>query len=150
MTAGYLVFSLSGRVFGVLLEGALEIIPWRRSRPVPLAYSYVRGLIDYRGKLYPVFDLTQRLELKPSEPMGFVAEAPAPSTHGESILLLEVNKNPFGIEVDAVKGMAKIEEVAPPPAESRDVSVQFIKGICYDNNEEVVLLDFERLFFHGS
>ena len=62
-----------------------------------------------------------------------------------------VDRSPQDMEgVQIFPEMAKIEEVLPPPAESRDVSVQFIKGIGYDNNEEVVLLDFERLFFHGS
>ena len=52
---------LSGRLFGVKLDGAIEILPWRPSRRVPLSYSYVEGLLDYRGIVYPVFNLAQRL-----------------------------------------------------------------------------------------
>ena len=43
------IFLLSGRLFGARLSGAIEIVPWRRSRPVPQSYFYVEGLIDYRG-----------------------------------------------------------------------------------------------------
>ena len=49
MTAGYLLFLLSGRIFGAELKGAVEIMPWRPGRRVPLSYSYIEGLIDYRG-----------------------------------------------------------------------------------------------------
>ncbi len=149
MTAAYLVFILSGWLFGVPLGGALEIIPRRRSRRVPLAYSYVQGLINYRGTIYPVFNVVERLNLKVRERVGFLADGEQGEPE-ESMLLLEVNKNPFAIEVDRVSRMMKFDVLAPPPAEAADVDVQYIKGLAYEGNEEIIILDFERLFFHGS
>ncbi|HAK59728.1 MAG TPA: hypothetical protein DCO77_05010 [Nitrospiraceae bacterium] len=149
MTAGYLVFLLSGWLFGVPLGGALEIIPRRRSRRVPLAYSYVQGLIDYRGTIYPVFNLAQRLSLKVRDRIGFSAEEEQGGPE-ESMLLLEVSKNPFAIEVDRVSRMTKFDALAPSPAEAAGVDVQYIKGLAYEQNDEIIILDFERLFFHGS
>jgi len=150
MTAGYLLFLLSGRIFGAELKGAVEIMPWRPGRRVPLSYSYIEGLIDYRGVIYPVVNLFQRLGLKPLEPMGFIAEGPAPSTAPQSIILLEENKMLFGITVDSVVKMAKIDELSPVPQQTRGLDPQYIKGMAYDDNQEIIILDFERLLFHAG
>ena len=101
MINSYLVFLLSGRLFGVKLLGAIEILPWRRSRPVPLSYSFVEGLIDYRGVIYPIFNLGRQLGMGGPGPVAFPARETA-----RSIILLEENKAPFGIIVDSVVKMA--------------------------------------------
>src|SRR5574337_608203 len=101
MVSSYLVFILSGRLFGVKLLGAIEILPWRRARSVPLSYSYVEGLIDYRGVVYPLFNLSQRLGMSKSGPIGFTVEEKAQAAAGQNIILLEENKTPFGIIVDS-------------------------------------------------
>jgi purine-binding chemotaxis protein CheW len=150
MTVGYLLFLLSGRIFGAELRGAVEIMPWRQGRRVPLSYSYVEGLIDYRGVIYPVFNLFQLLSLKPLEPIGFIAEGPAQPAALQSIILLEESKMLFGITVDNVVKMAKIDELSPVPQQTRGLDPQYIKGIAYDNNQEIIILDFERLLFHAG
>lgn len=150
MTGSYLLFLLSGKLFGARLEGALEILPWRPARKVPLAYSYVEGLIDYRGVIYPVFNLVQKLGLKPQGPIGFTAQGePAPAGL-QSIILLDEQKAPFGITVDSIVKMIKADEVAPPPQQDASTGDGFIRGLLYDDNKEIILLDFERLFFHGG
>ncbi len=150
MTGSYLLFLLSGRIFGVELKGAVEIMPWRRGRRVPLSYSYVEGLIDYRGTIYPVFNLIQRLDLKPLEPIGFIAEGPAEPAAPQSIILLEENKLLFGITVDSVVKMAKSDGLSPVPQQTRGLDPQYIKGVVYDDNQEIIILDFERLLFHAG
>ncbi len=150
MTGSYLLFLLSGRIFGVELKGAVEIMPWRRGRRVPLSYSYVEGLIDYRGIIYPVFNLIQRIGLKPLEPLGFIAAEPAEPAAPQSIILLEENKMLFGITVDSVVKMAKSDGLSPVPQQTRGLDPQYIKGIVYDDNQEIIILDFERLLFHAG
>ncbi len=150
MRSGYLLFLLSGRVFGVKLTGAVEIVPWRRGRYVPLSYSYVEGLIDYRGDIYPVFNLRQRLGLGKQAPIGFAAGEEQMTQKEQSIILLEEGRNPFGISIDTVVKMTSLEETAPAPEKTQGLDARFIKGLVYEDNQEIVLLDFERLFFHGS
>ena len=151
MTSSYLTFILSGRLFGVRLSGAIEILPWRKSRPVPLSYSYVEGLIDYRGTLYPVFNIAQRLGLSKAAPIGFTAlekDQPGP---GQSIILLEEKSVPFGIIVDSVVKMAKLEDpsAAPAPEKMPGIEPQYVKGLVVEDDQEVMILDFERLLHAG-
>ncbi|HWR73650.1 MAG TPA: chemotaxis protein CheW, partial [Nitrospirota bacterium] len=105
---------------------------------------------DYRGVIYPVFNLFQRLSLKPLEPIGFIAEGPAQPAAPQSIILLEENKMLFGITVDSVVKMAKIDELSPVPQQTRGLDPHYIKGIAYDDNQEIIILDFERLLFHAG
>jgi len=149
MTTNYLLFLLSGRLFGVKLDGAIEILPWRPSRRVPLAYSYVEGLIDYRGVVYPVFNIAQQLGMAKPGPIGFTAAEPVGNRSGQSIILLEVNKNPFGIVVDAI---VKMTPLAPPTAgqaKPQGVNPKFVQGLAYEDEREVVILDGERLLHAG-
>jgi purine-binding chemotaxis protein CheW len=149
MTTNYLLFLLSGRLFGVRLDGAIEILPWRPSRGVPLAYSYVEGLIDYRGVVYPVFNIAQQLGMVKPGPIGFTAAAPADNRGGQSIILLEVNKNPFGIVVDSVVKMAPLTDSIAAGATLKGVDPKFIKGLAYENDHEIMILDGERLLHAG-
>jgi purine-binding chemotaxis protein CheW len=148
MINSYLLFLLSGRMFGVKLVGAIEILPWRTTRQVPLSYSYVEGLMEYRGIIYPVYNLVQRLGMK-AEPIGFTAEQREPGHKGQSIILLEENKIPFGIVVDSVLKMTKLEEQHAPPEKIQGVDHKFVKSLVYDEDREVMVLDFERLFHAG-
>ncbi len=149
MTSSYLMFLVSGRIFGVRLSGAIEILPWRALRKVPLSHSYVEGLIDYRGIIYPVFNLVRRLGLSKPGPIGFTTSVPERPDAAQSIILLEEHQIPLGILVDSVIKMTKLDEPSGDAAETSVVDPQYIKGIVSDNDQEVVILDFERLFHAG-
>ncbi len=148
MTNNYLLFLLGERVFGVKMQGAIEILTWRRSRPVPLAYSYVEGVLDYRGTIYPVYNLAQMVGLSSPGPIGFTApdqEAPK----GKSIILLQEQGQPFGVAVDTVVKMARFEDPEGKAPEVKGVHPQLVKGTRYEDDQEIILLSFERLFHAG-
>jgi len=150
MMSSYLLFLLSGRLFGMKLLGAIEILPWRLARPVPLSYSYVEGLIDYRGTIYPVFNLSQRLGLSKRGPIGFTPDEKEGTEAGRSIILLEENKVPFGITVDSVVKMVKLEEPSPGAGRTtEEIDQKYVKGMTYDDDQEILILDFERLLHAG-
>lgn len=153
MSADYLIFSLAGRTFGADLASAVEIVPWMATKRVPLAYSYVEGLLDYRGRICPVFNLEKRLELKPLGPIGFIkTDSPSGRQAAGSLLLLDEKGTRFGIGVDAVLRMARIEMAAEPPPRSavQGIEPQFISHIVPSEDGDIIILDFERLLFHAG
>ena len=147
MTSNYLLFRLGEQLFGVRMQGAIEILPWRRSRPVPQSYTYVEGILDYRGTIYPVFYLSQLLGMPKQGTIGFTAPEAAP-LKGKSIILLQESDRPFGISVDSVVKMAQFEDPAGAMPD-KGVNANFVKGVQYDENQEIILLSFERLFHAG-
>lgn len=148
MTSSYLLFLLAGRMFGVKLTGAIEILPWRPCRQVPLSYSYVEGLLDYRGLIYPVHNLVKRLGMKRGS-AGSSVEQQVLAQKGQSIILLEENKIPFGIVVDTVIKMTTFEEQPAPPEKVQGLDHKYVKALVYDEGQEILILDFERLFHAG-
>lgn len=148
MTNSYLLFTLSGRLFGVRLTGALEILGWRPARPVPLSYSFLEGLLEYRGTIYPVYNLARRIGLAKPGPAGLSVEDLEAESKTQ-IILLEENKMPFGIRVDSVVKMLKLEEQPAGPEKVQGIDHKFVKGIVHDEEHEVLILDFERLFHAG-
>jgi len=149
MTSNYLLFRIAERLFGVKLQGAIEILPWRRSRPVPLAYSYIEGIMEYRGAVYPVIALSQLLGLSRPGPIGFTAAEGERSPAGSSIILLQESDRPFGITVDSVVKMSKLEDLAEAPAEIKGINPKLVKGIRTEDDQEIILLSFERLLHAG-
>lgn len=150
MMTSYLLFLLGERRFGIRLSGAKEIFAWRRPRPVPLAFTYVEGLIDYRGTIYPIFNLEQRIGLKRQAPIGFTAhEAPAAAHKDKSIILFEENNVRFGIVVDSVLKMASIEEPREPLKKVLDLDPRYARGVVKADDHDVVLLDLERMTHAG-
>ncbi len=148
MMHDYLLFRIGERLFGVTMQGAVEIVPWRRARPVPLAYSYVEGLLDYRGVLYPVFHLPTLLGLSPAGPIGFTAKQADPPP-GRSIILLREGDKPFGITVDTVLRMARLDDAERRPPEAKGLNPQLLQGLQFMDDLEIILLSFERLFHAG-
>ncbi|MDA8099703.1 MAG: chemotaxis protein CheW [Nitrospiraceae bacterium] len=148
MTSNYLLFRLGERLFGVRMQGAVEILPWKKSRRVPSSLSYVEGIMDYRGELYPVFQLAQLLGIPQPGPIGFTASEQAP-VRGRSIILLREGSRSFGITVDLVVKMARLEDSVEQPAEIKGINPQLLAGVRMDEDQEVILIHFERLFNAG-
>jgi chemotaxis signal transduction protein len=149
MKNNYLLFRLGERLFGVKMIGALEILPWRRSRPVPLSYSYVEGVMEYRATIFPVFHLSLLLGLSNPGPIGFTAAPHPEKAEGRSIILLQERNRPFGVTVDGVMKMAPLEDPEGRAPDIRGINPQVLAGVRYEDDQEIILLSFERLFHAG-
>ena len=149
MMQNFLLFRIGERLFGVRLQGAVEIVPWQRPRQVPLSYSYVEGVRDYRGTIYPVFNLAQLLGLPRTGPIGFNAPEDQAAKSDGSIILLREGDRPFGIMVDAVVKMASLDDAPDEKITIKGIDTQLVKGVRYEEDQEIILLSFERLFYAG-
>ena len=149
MTSNYLLFRIAARLFGVKLQGAIEIMAWQRSRAVPLSYSYIEGVMEYRGVIYPVFHLAQLLGFSQPGPIGFTAPQDPGPVKGRSIILLQEGDKSFGITVDSVVKMLPLEDVSAPAADVKGINTKLVRGIRFDDDQEIILLSFERLFHAG-
>jgi purine-binding chemotaxis protein CheW len=149
MMQNYLLFRIGERTFGVRLQGAVEIVPWQKPRQVPHSFSYVEGLRDYRGTIYPVFNLTHLLGISRTGPIGFTAPEGEAGADGRSIILLQEGNRSFGITVDAVVKMARLDDAPDEKIEVKGIDRQLIQSVRYEEDHEIILLSFERLFHAG-
>jgi purine-binding chemotaxis protein CheW len=126
------VFSLHGERYAVPIGSVREIIRYTRPTPVPATSSLIQGMINLRGRVLPVVDLSTRL--------GRQLQVDARTR----ILVLEVANGTVGLVVDTVEGVRRIpgSRIAPlPVATAGDGLGHEIAAI---DDQLIVLVDPER------
>jgi purine-binding chemotaxis protein CheW len=132
----YLTFTLGSEVFAIGILAIKEIIEYSSLTTVPMMPAYVRGVINLRGAVVPVLDLSVRFG-KPASPV----------TKRTCIVIIEIStageRQDVGVVVDAVDSVLDIppEQIEPPPAFGARISTDFIQGMGKVNGRFVILLD---------
>ena len=132
----YLTFVLSGEVFAMGILAIKEIIEYANLTEVPMMPEYVRGVINLRGSVVPVIDLSIRFGKESSS-----------VTKRTCIVIIEIEasgeRHVLGIVVDAVNAVLDIpaSEIEPPPAFGARIRTDFIQGMGKVNGKFVILLD---------
>jgi purine-binding chemotaxis protein CheW len=139
-TQQYLTFVLAGEVFAMGILAIKEIIEYADLTEVPMMPEYVRGVINLRGAVVPVIDLSVRFG-KPSSPV----------TKRTCIVIIEIQtrheRHVLGVVVDAVNAVLDIPaaDVEPPPAFGASIRTDFIRGMGKVNGRFVILLDVDHV-----
>jgi purine-binding chemotaxis protein CheW len=114
-----LLFRIGAQEYCVNIQDVREIRGWASATPLPQAPRYVRGVVNLRGAVLPIVDLTDRL--------GFgVAEPSARS----AIIVVRAGDGVVGLLVDEVSEIlsAPADAVRPTPPVC-DEGRSFVKGI---------------------
>jgi purine-binding chemotaxis protein CheW len=120
--------------YGLAAEHVREIVPARALTRLPGAPSWVRGLLNVRGTLLTVIDLTARLE-------GRAATAPDPS-----VVIVEAGDRPLGLLVDDVGEVEELPEegITPAPATSGE-AIALVAELGHFGDRIVCLVDVQQL-----
>ena len=136
----YLTFMLSGEMFAIGILGIKEIIEYGGLTEVPMMPECIRGVINLRGAVVPVLDLSVRFG-KPSTSV----------TKRTCIVIVEVEsadgRQDMGIVVDAVNAVLEIpsSEIEPPPAFGAKIRTDFIEGMGKVQGRFVILLNVDQV-----
>jgi purine-binding chemotaxis protein CheW len=128
----HVVFRLERDRYALPLSAIREVVqvPARYTR-VPRAPPSLRGVMNLRGRVVPVIDLRQLLELGPG---------PA-ATPCLRIVLLELGRRDLGLLVTDVDGIESIEKVLP----SSQRSSPSVRGLARLGALALTVLDPEGL-----
>jgi purine-binding chemotaxis protein CheW len=126
-------FSLGAESYAVEARHVREVLPLPRVAPLPCVPSFVRGIINVRGRIISLLDLKTILGLPDS---GL-----SPSS---GVIILESPSMEFGLLADEIQGLAAIplsslQAALPTLTGAR---AEYLKGVTA---EGVVLLDAEKL-----
>jgi purine-binding chemotaxis protein CheW len=132
-----IAFRIGDQEFCIDVMSVREIRGWTPATGIPYAPPYVLGVINLRGAVLPIMDLSARLGMKPAEP-----------TVRHVIIVTQVNRNTVGLLVDAVSDILTINEetIQPTPEVSSDLQKQFARGILAIERRLVCLIELEALF----
>jgi purine-binding chemotaxis protein CheW len=135
-THEYLTFAISGQDYGIDILSVREIRGWTRETPLPNASTSVRGVVNLRGQVIPIFDLRIRLN----------ADAPTP-TASHVVIIVEASAGQYGLLVDAVSDIVTLsdDDLQPVPATVREGGQGFLTALAARNERMVSLLDLDRL-----
>jgi purine-binding chemotaxis protein CheW len=135
----YLIFTLSGEAFAIDILHVKEIIEYGQLTEVPMMPDVVRGVINLRGAVVPVIDLSARFRRPPTQ----VARRTC-------IVIVELEqegeRHDVGIIVDAVNEVLEIPpaDIEPPPSFGTQLRTDFIAGMGKLAGRFVILLDLAR------
>jgi purine-binding chemotaxis protein CheW len=135
----YLTFVLSGEIFAMGILAIKEILEYTHLTAVPMTPDYIRGVINLRGAVVPVLDLSVRFGKEPS-----------PVTKKTCIVIMEVKagaqSHDIGVVVDTVNAVLDIppSDVELPPAFGARIRTDFIQGMAKINNKFVILLNVNQ------
>lgn len=136
----YLTFELSDEIYGVDILRVQEIRGWEQATPIPNAPPYVKGVINLRGAIVPIFDLRQRFELMV-----------APYSKETVVVVLrlqgEVGERSVGVVVDGVSDVVTAADsaICRTPDFGANVSTESIRGLLSHHGHMIMLLDVDNL-----
>ena len=136
----YLTFLLGSEMFAIDILGIKEIIEYGSLTSVPMMPDFIRGVINLRGAVVPVVDLSAR----------FGREA-STVTRRTCIVIVEAahegEAHDIGVLVDAVSEVLEIPdaEIEPPPSFGAKVRADFISGMGKVKDRFVIVLDANKV-----
>ena len=131
------IFRIADEEFGLDIAQVREIIRMQEITPMPKAPQFIEGVINLRGQVIAVMDLSKKLALQAGG-----------RTDKSRIVVVEVGENVLGLIVDEVPEVLRIAEnniePAPEVFESR-VHSDFIRGVGKCEQRLIILLDVNKI-----
>lgn len=132
----YIIFQLGEEKYGMNLSYVNGIEQDYHIIPVPIAPEGIKGIINLRGLVIPVYSLRQRF--------GMDARVDNPA---KGMLITMCSDIMVGYEVDAVLG---IEEMAPEdinkmPFVASNEETSFMDQVLYVKNEIVIAINVSKV-----
>lgn len=131
------VFRLLAEECALPIDAVSEILRPQRLTRMPRTPVWVLGVMNLRGRVFPVLDLKKRLGMPDA-----VADAKT------RVMVVELAGEQLGLLVDEVKEVFRAEEAAieEPPALAEASTRDYLQGVVTQGDRMILLLDLKRLF----
>lgn len=136
----FLTFELAAEIYAINILFIREIIEYGNLTQVPMMPDFIAGVINLRGSVVPVIDLSSRF-----------GRSETLITKRTSIVIIEITSNnevlEIGIMVDIVNEVLEISSDAIEDAPSFGASIRtdFIAGMGKIDGKFLIILDVERV-----
>ncbi|MGM0499783.1 MAG: chemotaxis protein CheW [Bacillota bacterium] len=140
----YVVFNIDAEQYGIKIDKTREIIKETKITKVPNTAEHVIGVINLRGIIVPVIELSRRFGIEDDINEHLFSDAE------QRIITVESEGQLLGIQVDHIEGIVWVEEekIAPPPELEKGIREDYLRGVCArDDNPLLILLDLEKTLF---
>lgn len=127
-------------MLAISIFGFKEVIEYGNLHTVPMLPDFIRGVINLRGAVVPVVDMSARFGRAASE-----------VTRRSCIVIIEVEadeeKQDVGVVVDSVSEVLEIPaaDIEPAPSFGARIRADFISGMGKVNDKFVIILNADRV-----
>ena len=132
----YVIFSLDEEMYGIEILKIKEVVSYRKITPIPNTKGFVKGIINLRGVIVPVFDLREKFNLPKTTYSRF-----------HIIIVMEISGRVMGVIVDDISDVVELfaEEVQATSNLPPGIKAEYIKAIGKKDHDLSILLDVDRL-----
>lgn len=136
-----IAFRIGEQEFCVDIMSVREIRGWTPATALPHSPGYVLGVINLRGAVLPIVDLSSRLGMKESDPSA-----------RHVIIVAQVHQKVVGLLVDAVSDILTVtdDNIQPTPEVSSELDRSFAKGVLAIEGRMICLIELESIFPEGE
>jgi purine-binding chemotaxis protein CheW len=137
----FISFTVGLQTFAVDIVAVREIRRWSDTTPLPHVPEFVRGVINLRGVIVPIYDLKARFGRGQTEP-----------TRTHVVIIVAVAGRMVGLLVDAVLDILSIQPeqlLAVPEIENTPETV-FLRGIVTVEDRMIAVLGLDLLFDYDA
>ncbi len=133
----YLTFAIGEEEYGLDIGQVTEIIGIQPVTALPEMPGYVKGVVNLRGKVFPVIDMRLRFN-KPQREYD----------ERTCIIVVDIQGVTMGLIVDRVLEVIKLDDadIAPPPDARTGILNRYLKGIGKSGEGVKLLIDAQTLF----
>ena len=130
-----IAFSIGEQLYGVEITTVREIRAWNGATPLPNTRDYVRGVINLRGTIVPIFDLRARFGDGQTSP-----------TKNHVVVVMSAGTKWVGILVDAVSDILTVsrDDIHNVP-EGNALDTELLGGIVTHDSRMVGLIDLQAV-----
>ncbi|SDC32832.1 purine-binding chemotaxis protein CheW [Sphingomonas sp. YR710] len=138
MARQLITFQIGEQYLGVDIMAIREIRAWTPTTMLPHVPNHVRGVVNLRGTVLPVIDLSARLGWGLTDP-----------TARHVIIVVRIADQLHGLIVDAVNDIVSIneEDLQAPPSLGADSTASYLEGLVSVEDRMVMVLELEQLSF---
>jgi purine-binding chemotaxis protein CheW len=130
-------FKIGKEEYGLDILKVQEILKLPRITRLPKSADFIMGVIDLRGKVIPIIDLSRRFKIEEGKNL----------TERRAIVV-DIRGKKVGLAIDSVSHVVKVDskDVEPPPPIVKGISGRYIVGIAKLEEGFVIVLDIEQIF----
>lgn len=133
----FITFTLGQEEYGIDIMVVREIKGWTETTMIPNAPPHVRGVINLRGVIVPIFDLRARFGLGTTVPSSM-----------HVVIIVAAGTRTVGLLVDTVSDIISVDpkEIRDVPDMGVPIEDQYLEGLVAIDQRMVTLVSLAGLF----
>lgn len=130
----YIEFGIENEQYAIRIQDIHEIIKMQDITQIPNVMTYVKGVINLRGKIVPIISLRHFFHIREEE-----------YTKTTRIVVVHHQEDTVGIIVDRVNKVTTFSDIQQPPDRVGGIDGNFFTGIGLTDNGLVGILKLDEV-----